>query len=80
MADNHHKYTGILLLVFALLVLAGAIFFTISQSKVMTIDEYKTGNSKLNSAKNNLLVAYILGYIAAGMGIILAILYFGHVA
>jgi len=80
MADNHHKYTGILLLVFALLVLAGAIFFTVSQAKVMTIDEYKAGNSKLNSAKNNLLVAYILGYIAAGMGIILAILYFGHVA
>jgi len=80
MAENHHKYTGILLLVFALLVLAGAIFFTIAQSKVMTIDEYKSGNSKLNSAKNNLLIAYILGYIAAGMGIILAILYFGHVA
>jgi len=80
MAETNHRNTGILLLIFALLVLLGAIFFTVSQSKVMTIDEYKTGNSKLNSAKNNLLTAYILGYIAAGMGIILAIIYFGHVA
>ena len=80
MAETQHRYTGILLLLFALLVLVGAIFMTVAQSKVMTIDEYKTGNSKLNSAKNNLLIAYILGYIAVGMGIILAILYFGHVA
>ena len=80
MADNHHSYTGILLLVFALLVLLGAIFLTVTQSKVTSIEEYKAGNSKLNSAKNNLLTAYILGYIAAGMGIILAIIYFGHVS
>jgi hypothetical protein len=80
MADNHHKYTGILLLIFALLILLGAIFFTISQTKVTSIAEYKAGNTKLVSAKNDLLIAYILGYIAAGMAIVLAILYFGHVA
>ena len=79
MAENHHKYTGMLLILFALLILLGAIMFTIAQSKIMTISEYKTGNSKLNSAKNNIMIAYILGYVAAGMALVLAILYFGHV-
>lgn len=80
MAEQHHNYTALLILIYGLLVLMGAIFFTISQSKVTGLDEYKAGSSKLNSAKNNLIVAYILGYIAAGMGILLAIIYFGHVA
>ena len=80
MGEQHHNYTALLILIYGLLVLMGAIFFTISQSKVTGLDEYKAGNSKLNSAKNNLVVAYILGYIAAGMGILLAIIYFGHVA
>jgi len=80
MADQHHNYTALLILIYALLVLMGAIFFTIAQTKVTALEEYKSGNSKLNSAKNNLLVAYILGYIAAGMGILLAVIYFGHVA
>ena len=80
MAEQHHKYTGALLILFALLILLSAILLTIAQSKIMTIDEYKTGNSKLHSAKSNVLTAYILGYIAAGMALILAILYFGHVA
>lgn len=79
MAEHHHKYTGALLILFALLILLGGILLTISQSKIMNIDEYKSGNSKLNSAKNNVLTAYILAYIAAGMGLVLAILYFGHV-
>ena len=79
MAEQHHKYTGILLIVFSLLILLGAIFFTVSQLRVMDTDEYKNGEHHMQTAKNNLLVAYILGYIAAGMGIVLAILYFGHV-
>lgn len=80
MGETHHRYTGILLLVFSVLVLLGAIFFTVAQSKVKTIDEYKVGNAKLNTAKNNLLVAYLMAYIAAGIGMILALLYFAHVA
>jgi len=80
MAEQHHKYTGALLILFALLILLSAILLTIAQSKIMTIEEYKSGNSKLNSAKNNVLTAYILAYVAAGMAVILAILYFGHVA
>lgn len=79
MAENHHKYTGILLLIFALLILLGAIFFTISQVRVLNTEEYKDGNDKLQTAKNNLLVAYILGYVAAGISIVVSILYFGHV-
>lgn len=79
MSDQHHSYTGLLLIGFALLILLGAIFFTISQAKVMDITEYKNGNSKLKSAKNWLIAAYVLGYIAAGVSIVLAILYFGHV-
>lgn len=79
MAESHHRYTGILLIVFALLILLGAIFFTIAQVRVMDTDEYKNGEAEMNNAKNNLLIAYILGYIASGIGIVLAILYFGHV-
>jgi heme A synthase len=78
--ETHHRYTGILLIVFVILAVLAAIFMTIAHGKVMTIDEYKTGNDKLHSAKNNLLIAYILAYVAAALGIILAILYFGHVA
>jgi hypothetical protein len=80
MVENHHSYTALLLLVYALLILVGAILFTVAQVKVTGTTEYKNGNSKLNSAKNNLIIAYALGYVAAGMGILLAILYFGHVA
>ena len=79
MAESHHRYTGILLIVFALLILLGAIFFTIAQVRVMDTDEYKNGEKEMHDAKNNLMIAYILGYIAAGIGIVLAILYFGHV-
>ena len=79
MVENHHNYTALLILIYALLVLVGAILFTVAQVRVTNTTEYKNGNSKLNSAKNNLIIAYVLGYIAAGMGIILAIIYFGHV-
>ena len=79
MGESHHRYTGILLIVFALLILAGAIFFTIAQGNVTRIEEHDQGNTKLKNASSNLLVAYILGYIAAGISIVLAILYFGHV-
>lgn len=79
MGDQHHSYTGILLVVFAIAIALMAIFFTMSYSKVLQIQEYKNGNSKLNTAKNLLLIAFILAYAAAGIGVILAILYFGHV-
>jgi hypothetical protein len=79
-AEQHHKYTGGLLLLFTLLVLVGAVLFTIAQVRVTNIEEYKNGNAKLNSAKNNLVISYVLAYIAAGMGLVLSILYFGHVA
>ncbi len=80
MVEKQHNYTALLILVYALLILMGAIFFTVAQTKVTGTTEYKNGNSKLNSAKNNLIIAYVLGYIAAGMGILLAVIYFGHVA
>lgn len=80
MVENHHNYTAVLILIYALLILIGAILFTVAQVRVTNSSEYKNGDSKLNSAKNNLIIAYVLGYIAAGMGILLAIIYFGHVA
>ena len=80
MVETQHNYTALLILVYGLLILVGAILFTVAQVRVTNTTEYKNGNSKLNSAKNNLIIAYILGYIAAGMGILLAIIYFGHVA
>jgi len=78
--DNHHKYTGGLLILFTVLVLLAAVFFTIAQVRVTNINEYKSGNSKLKNAKNNLIIAYVLAYIATGFALTLAILYFGHVA
>ena len=78
--EQHHNYTGGLLLLYTLLILLGAIFFTVAQVRVTQIQEYKNGNAKLNTAKNYLIAAYVLGYIAAGMGLVLAIIYFGHVA
>lgn len=81
MADQQHSYTGILLIIFAIAILLSAIFFTVAQVRVTETNEYKAGtNTKIQGAKNNLLAAYILGYIAAGISIVLAILYFGHVA
>ena len=78
MADRHHSWTGVLLILFALLVLMCAIFLTIAQMRVVEIPEYSK-EPKLQSAKNYLVAAYILGYIAAGISTVLAILYFGHV-
>ena len=79
MAESHHRYTGLLLLLFALLVLVGAVFLTLAQSRVASTPEHDAGNTKLRSASSDLLIAYILGYIAGGIAIVLAILYFGHV-
>lgn len=78
--EQHHNYVGILLLLFMVLALLSAIFFTVAQSKVNGFAEYKAGNSKLKSASNYLIAAYVLGYIATGMGLILAIVYFSHAA
>ena len=79
MGEQHHSYTGLLLIGFALLILLGAIFLTVAQTRVLSTDEYKSGNSKLRSASNWLIASYILGYIAGGVGLVLAILYFGHI-
>lgn len=79
MAEQHHSYTGLLLIGFAILVLLTAIFFTVAQTRVTATAEFKAGNSKLKSANNWLIAAYVLSYIATGVGVVLAILYFGHV-
>ena len=76
---NQHKYSAALILVFSLLVLIGAVFLTFAYSRVISSQEYKNGNQKSINAKNSLLWGFILGYIAAGVSIALAILYFGHV-
>jgi hypothetical protein len=79
MGERHHSYTGLLLIGFALLLLLAAIFFTIAQNRIINTSEYRSGNSKLRAANNWLIVSYVLSYIATGVGIVLAILYFGHV-
>lgn len=76
--EQHHNYTGLLLLLFVILAALSAIFLTVAQSKLVGFAEYKNGNSKLRTANNYLIAAYILGYIATGMGLILAIVYFAH--
>lgn len=78
--ETQHRWTGLLLIIFAILTILAAVFLTVAYGRIYTIPEYKAGSSKLNNARSALLVAFILGYVAAGIGIILAILYFGHVA
>ena len=76
----HKSYTGILLLIFALLILLGSIFFTVAQLRVINSSDYKNsssaGNSEMISARDYLIWAYVLGYVATGVGLLLAILYF----
>lgn len=80
MVETQHRWTGLLLIIFAVLTILAAVFLTVAYGRIYTIPEYKAGNSKLNNARSALLVAFILGYVAAAIGVILAILYFGHVA
>ena len=77
--QSQHRYSALLILVFAILVLIGAVMLTFAYSRVISSQEYKNGNQKSINAKNALLWGFILGYIAAGVGIALAILYFGHI-
>ena len=72
---EHHTYTAILIiLAFINSILAG-LFFTFSQSEITKSIEHDT-NEKLRSASGNLLIAYILAYIAGGICLLLGILYF----
>ena len=79
MSTNHHTWTAGLLLLFAVSILLGAIFFTTAYVRILNTSDYINGSQPLTNAKNALLWAFILGYIAAGIAIVLAILYFGHV-
>lgn len=80
MGETHHRWTGLLLLLVLILFVLMAIFFIIAQTRVQNITEYKQGNTKLKSARNYLIWAYILAFVGAAMMLLLSILYFGHIA
>lgn len=77
--ETQHKWTGALLILFAISILLAAIFFSIAYGRVLNTDGYRNGQTNLVNARNALLLAMITSYVAAGIGIVLAILYFGHV-
>ena len=79
MVEGQHRWTGLLIMIFAILILLAAVLFTFAYSKVLETQEYKNGNVEMVNAKNALLWAFILAYISGAIGIVLAILYFGHV-
>lgn len=72
----HETYTGLLLLLATVLAGLAGLFYTFAQSDVTGIPEHDAGNESLRHASGNLVVAYILAYIAAGVSLVLAILYF----
>lgn len=79
MVEQHHNYTALLILLYAVLVLAGAIFLTVAYNKVRSSTDFAR-LEVLNSARKYLLVALVLGFIASALGMVLAFVYFGHLA
>jgi ABC-type Fe3+ transport system permease subunit len=73
--ETQHKWTGALLVLFAISILLAAIFFTVAYGRVINTQEYRNGQSNLNNARNALLWAMITSYVSAGIGVVLAILY-----
>jgi len=74
---NHIGVASILLVAAAFSLVMG-ILLSISQSRVRGSSDFET-NDKLQSAESWIITAYVLAYIAAGITIVLSILYFGHV-
>jgi len=54
MSDSNHKYVGTLLMVFTILILLAGIFFTVAQTKVNSLQEYKNGNT-ISYTTNNII-------------------------
>lgn len=79
MVEQHHNYTALLILLYAVLVLAGAIFLTVAYNRVRSSTDYAR-LEVLNSARKYLLVSLILGFIASALGMVLAFVYFGYLA
>ncbi len=73
---SHHVYIGLLLLVAAILAILTGVFYTFSQADVTKIPEHDAGNQSLRNASGNLLVAYVLAYVAGGLLLLLSIVYF----
>lgn len=76
MGIEHHTTTGLLLLLAAVFIGVSGLFFTFSQADVTGIPEHDQGDQRLRNASGNLLVAYILAYVAAGITLLLSIVYF----
>jgi H+/Cl- antiporter ClcA len=77
--ETQHKWTGALLVLFAISILLAAIFFSVAYGRVINTEQYRNGQTNLNNARNALLWAMITSYVSAGIAVVLAILYFGHV-
>ncbi len=79
MVEQHHNYTALILLLYAILILAGAIFLVVAYNRVGASPNFSRFEA-LRSARSYLMWAYILGFIASALGMILAFIYFGHIA
>lgn len=75
MKEKSFNYTGILVLIYAVMVLAAGVFMTLCYNKIRAIPNY-TNNFDLNSAKNYALIGLIFSYLAGAGGLLLAFIYF----
>ena len=73
---EHHVWTGLIILAAAILAGLAGLFYTFSQADVTSIPEHDQGNESLRNASGNLLVAYVLSYVSAGLLLVLSIVYF----
>lgn len=73
---EHHTWTGLLLLFAGILSGLCGTFFIFSQADVTKIPEHDAGDDKLRSASSNLLIAYVLAFVATGLLLVLSLVYF----
>ena len=55
-----------------------SILFLVGSLKISESPDYNNEDNDMRNAKNNLITAYVLGFIATGVSLLLAFLYGGH--
>jgi hypothetical protein len=75
-----HIGTATFLIIYTVLVLIAAILITIAANRITQVPEFNNNNGNLRNSRNWAIASYILLYISAGLGLLLAILYFAHMA
>lgn len=74
---GHAVGTGSLLLISTILTVIMGVFLVIAQNSVNDANDINT-NDKLNDAKNYIITAYIIAFVAAGITLLISVLYFAQ--